>query len=509
MLGLTGRKKTPALETLETAESRVGLLPREPLAALQELAALMDLLFSGSRIAPGQAYPIADLLDRTGRPHFRKIAQDYVLSSKQLTRFQNDRTWNAVTIYLAELAKVYRHCLAQYEVGARGARNLGRMLPTIAARTARACAARMKWYNLRYAPIELEQWQELASVYLLAESAGFARESLALYRKAAQDSSVAQEFLRATMLAVASPGSMLPEQIEVAERLVACCAPHFLIGTRPSESMRFFIDMYSDAGPHRMPLSGRIPVTARAFGAGNAFGELHRIMERLEAGRLTRAELGLSQELDFELIRAAGRHLLRYWDPPLPDRRSARQQEHARISVVYDFDEVTAKVGAVALQSPFVAEQETWLVENHSPHGLRARVLSPQGLWIAVGSLVAFREPEDSLWSVGVVRRLARKRNGSREVAVETLARGGSAVTVLPRIPAKQKAPEEGVLSVLLPGTARAGEEVKLLSPPGTFSDTLPLEMRAYDRAYTLFPIELIETGADFQIARFKVLRQA
>jgi hypothetical protein len=48
-----------------------------------------------------------------------------------------------------------------------------------------------------------------------------------------------------------------------------------------------------------------------------------------------------------------------------------------------------------------------------------------------------------------------------------------------------------------------------LLSPPGTFSDTLPLEMRAYDRAYVLFPIELIETGADFQIARFKVLRQA
>ena len=89
MLGLTSRKKTPALETLETAEVRVGRLPKEPLAALQELAALMDLQFSGSRIAAGQAYPIADLLDRTGRPHFRRIAQEYVLGHKQLTRFQN------------------------------------------------------------------------------------------------------------------------------------------------------------------------------------------------------------------------------------------------------------------------------------------------------------------------------------------------------------------------------------------------------------------------------------
>ena len=508
MLGLTSKKKTPALETLETAEVRVGRLPGEPLAALQELAALMDLQFSGSRIAAGQAYPIADLLDRTGRPHFRKIAHDYVLGNKQLTRFQSDRAWNTATIYLNQLAKVYRYCLAQYEVGARGARTFGRVLPTIAARTMRACSERMKWYNLRYAPIELEQWQELAAVYLLAESVGFARERLSLYRKAAQDSSVEQEFLRATMLAVASPGSMLLEQIEVAERLVAHCAPHFLIGTRPTESMRFFIDMYSDAGPHRMPLSGRIPVTARALGAGNAVGELHRILERLDAGRLTRAELGLSQEFDFELIRASVRHFLRYWDPPLPERRSPRQQESAQISVVYDFEEVTAKVGAVALQSPFVAEQETWLVENQSPHGLRARVLSPQGLWITVGSLVAYRQPDDSLWSVGVVRRLTRKGDETRQVAVETLARGGSAVTLLPRIAGKGKSTEEGVLSVLLPGTAGAGEEVKLLSPPGTFSDTLPLEMRAYDRAYVLFPIELIETGADFQVARFKVLRQ-
>jgi len=179
--------------------------------------------------------------------------------------------------------------------------------------------------------------------------------------------------------------------------------------------------------------------------------------------------------------------------------------------VVYDFDEVTAKVGSVALQSPFVAEQETWTIENRSSHGLRARVPSPQGLWITVGSLVAYRQQDDSVWSVGVVRRLKHKRDETREVALETLARGGSAVTVLPRIAgkAKDRESDQGVLSVLLPGSASAGEEVRLLSPPGTFSETMPLEMRAYDRAYVLFPIELVETGADFQIARFKILANA
>jgi hypothetical protein len=257
MLGLTSKKKTPALETLEIAEIRVGRLPKEPLAALQELAALMDLLFSGSRIAAGQTYPVADLLDRSGRPHFRKIAQEYVLNHRQLTRFQSDRVWNAVTIYLAQLAKVYRYCLAQYEVGARGARNFGRMLPTIAARTSRVCAARMKWHDLRYAPIELEQWQELASVYLLAGSAGFARESLSLYRKAAQDSSVEQEFLRAAMLAVASPGSMANQSP------TGGVAPAF-IGAATSRCAST-----STCTPTVTPVRWAASRSARAFGAGN------------------------------------------------------------------------------------------------------------------------------------------------------------------------------------------------------------------------------------------------
>ena len=211
------------------------------------------------------------------------------------------------------------------------------------------------------------------------------------------------------------------------------------------------------------------------------------------------------------MIRAAGRHLLRYWDPPLPDRRSARQQESRTINVVYDFEEVTAKVGAVALQSPFVAEQETWLVENHSPHGLRARVPSPQGLWITVGSLIAFRQDDDSLWSVGVVRRLKRKRDETREVAVETLARGGSAVTVLPRIAAKTR--QGSRIRVCCRFCCRAppapAKKSRCCPRPARSPTPCRCEMRAYDRAYVLFPIELVETGADFQIARFKMLRQA
>jgi hypothetical protein len=67
MLGLRSRTKEPPLDTLDSVEERVSTLPKgDPLATLQELAALLDVLLTRSRIAPGQAYPIVDLVDRTG-----------------------------------------------------------------------------------------------------------------------------------------------------------------------------------------------------------------------------------------------------------------------------------------------------------------------------------------------------------------------------------------------------------------------------------------------------------
>lgn len=502
MLGLKPRNKQPQ-ETQASVERRIAELPKgDPLAMLHELAALTDELFSGNRVQPAQGYAVADLLDRTGRPFFRKIAHDYVMGHKQLTRFQDERIWGAVSAYLAQVAQAYRFCLAQYVAGAQGSRNLERLLPVVAARALRACAGRIKWGGLRYAPVEGQQWRELSAIYAMAEEGGFAREKIRLYRNAALDSTVEQEFLRAMMLGVASPESLAPQQIEVAERLVAHCAPRFVIGSRPAGSMPFYVDLRSDAGPHRLPLSGRTAPSARAFGAGEAVSELRRLMDRLDAGRLPLAELGLTSEFSLEVIRATVRHLARYWDTPLPERRSARLQESSQVTVVHDFDQVTAKLGALGVSSPFVDGAESWVVENRGQHGLRAKVPSPNGRWLTVGSLIAFRGADDAVWTVGLVRRLTRRRDDTRHVAVESLARGGSMVTLLPRY--SRKASIE-VLGVLLPGSEGVRDEVTVLSPPGTFAAALRVEMRAYDRSYMLIPMEVLDSGPDYQLAHCRI----
>jgi hypothetical protein len=82
-------------------------------------------------------------------------------------------------------------------------------------------------------------------------------------------------------------------------------------------------------------------------------------------------------------------------------------------------------------------------------------------------------------------------------------------VTVLPLITSNRTEPAEGVLCTLLSGPNPSSDEITLLLPAKAFSPTAAREMRAYDRRYRLVPLRLLETGAGYEIARYKVLQLA
>jgi hypothetical protein len=502
------KKQSAAPDELAAIQALLQGLPQDdPPALLRELAAHLDSVKAADRARPFRAFEIVDLIDRAGRPHYRRAAHEYILGQRRLTKFQETQLWTSVAGYLFELVQGYRHCLAKYEVGADSGGHLTPVLPVICARALRACAARMKWAYVRYRAIEPRQWSEIAGLYLLAEGAGFARQVLPLYRGAAQDSCAEQEFLKALVLAISSPDSLLPEQIEIAERLVARSVSDFVLDRRAAGGMRHFIDLRSDAGPQRLTGPAKLAETARAFGVGKAVERLRAIERDLEQGEITPRELSLTQEFDIETIQATTRHLLRHWGTPVPQRRHDRRRQSEPMQVVHDLDEVSANVGGLAY--PFVSEMESWLVDNRSESGLHAVVMSPQGRWVEVGSLMAFRQGDDAIWSTGVVRRITREDDDTRYVAVEVVAHGGAAVTVLPLITPNRKEPVEGVVCTLLSGRNPASDEISLLLPARTFSQTAAREMRAYDRRYRLVPMRLVCAGAGYEIARYKVLQLA
>ncbi|MCW5621741.1 MAG: hypothetical protein KIS79_11595 [Burkholderiales bacterium] len=513
MFGLSksSKKGERPADPVSAANALIQALPRnEPLVSLCALSGHLDRLRAADEVTPQQALDVVDLLDRGGRPHYRGVMRDYLARQRKLTKFQEEQIWRGVSTYLEQIGQGYRHCLHKFETGARGALELTPKLALIAARAMRAQAMRMKWHYLRYSPLEPRQWSDVGALYALAEAGGIARLRTTPYRNAQQDSSVEEEFLRALLLAVASPQSLLPQQIEIADRLIALCASQLVLATHTAESLRHLVDLQSDAGPQRIEMHTKLTRSSRAFGACQALEHLKGIEAEIQEQALQVATRRLIEEFDEESVLATVRHLIRHWGPTLPLRRHERRRHAQRISVVHDFDEIAAHVSGLTLDYPFVSEQEQWLVENESRSGMHALVTSPNGRWLEVGALLALRKADENTWSTGIVRRLARDEGddgNGRTVGIEIIAQGGAGVTLLPLSAGNQFLPAEGVLCALLSGRDQPTDEVTLLLRKGTFSPSLACEMRAYDQRYRLVPLRLTAQGAGYEIARYKVLR--
>jgi hypothetical protein len=496
------------LEDKDDARLLLGDLGEKgPFRALEELAAFLDAVKTAEKLKPVRAFEIVELLDRTARPFLRKLNHEYVTTDAKLTRFQQHRLWYSAHTFLTQLAEGYRFCLARFEVGAVGAAALKPALPKIAGRALRAYAAQLKWSLLRYGPVERGLWDQLARLYAAAEALGFAPWLLTLYRGERRDTSTEREFLRPMMLAVSAPDGLLPIQVELADRLMAQCSDAFVLASRPGDGLHYLTDLTSAFPPGRISPNLTVSPQTRFFGPGDAALRVARYSAQIEATGVVPEEMNLGLQVEPAIVLDTLQHLSRYWAPRLPERKEARRRKTEHVTVVHEFGEVVANAGALFFESPFVSNDEEWIVENESAGGFGAFVPKALGAWLRVGCLVGVRREEGVAWGVGIVRRVIGDEQGNRYVGIQMLATGGAAVTVFPSDlpPAGADVGPEGELCVLLPSTTTRSGETLLLLRPGMFDPNAPLEMHAYDRRYRLEPVAITERGEDFEIARFRI----
>ena len=106
---------------------------------------------------------------------------------------------------------------------------------------------------------------------------------------------------------------------------------------------------------------------------------------------------------------------------------------------------------------------------------------------------------------LGIVRRLSKGDDSHAAVGIQTLARQATSIELRPR---------SGTYSAAasIPGIRLAEDkvpgEVRLVLPTATFDVRESLEYIASDKRYLLTPIEQIEAGADFEIARYRELAE-
>jgi len=361
----------------------------------------------------------------------------------------------------------------------------------------------VKWVEFRYGPVTNVLWQRLGRAYLAAEAAKVAQKPLQLYPHASGMTTVAGEYLRVLAFHASSMDSLIPLEIELADRLLTHFLPGFAFTAEPQSNSVYWVDAAAAQPPMRMAkLPSALSPTLRFFSPGSVPGALDELIRAVERGEVP-AELNLGGQYQPRFVLPVLRHLAMYWAAQPPLREHPRHNVKTRLAVLNGFDDsFTVFAGDVARIGKERAAA-SWVVENVSLGGFGAAIDDLTGDWLKVGSLISMQPEGGENWVLGIVRRFAKESATTANVGIQTLARQALGIEVRPR--SSTYAVGGGIPAIRLPEDRVPGE-VRLVLPVASFDVRESLEYCHGEKRYLLSPVELIETGGDFEIARYREL---
>lgn len=467
---------------------------------LEELAYGLESLSNGEAGDAIQRLEIIDLIDRAARPHYRKLASEYLTS--RLQKYQENLLWTTIFQFCCQLGTSYRELVHD---GGRGA--LAAQLPMIAARAVSAFALQLKWELLRYGPIDPQVWNDLGGIYAFSEAQDIHRVETTIYLENYGTSCVEREFLKALMLAVSAADKLMPAQLEIAERVIDHFAAGFTVRSVPGEDAPYYFSLLGKGPPTRRLHDIELVSDLRFFGAGKSARELDNLIHSVKTG-LTVADLNLGAAYTQRGVIEVLRHLSQQWATKLPTRKSERRDAMARLSVLSGYSRIFDVVAGRE-----AGEAESWIAHNASASGYGAVIQQVKGDWLRVGSLVGVKTESDREWSLGIVRRLSRDSRYQRHVGVEIFARAVRSAQLLAIEAAgsgalsAQQAWDQAIDCILLSSPPYDAAEIILLLQPGCYNAALSFELRTDDGSYLIAPDRLIEEGEEYDLARFRFIQ--
>jgi hypothetical protein len=314
--------------------------------------------------------------------------------------------------------------------------------------------------------------------------------------------SVLLSYLQALILHSSSIDSLLPLQIEIAERIVQRFLPSFGFSARMRSDSVYWVDAGAAEPPARLARDPHaIKPSLRFFSAGDVVPALNTMIRQVEHGELP-ADLNLGGQYPGSVLLPVMSHLARYWAPRPPLRGNQRHPVRSRMAVRNGFgDCFTLFAGGVAVLG-VGPRAERWSVENVSLGGFGALVDSFPGDWLRVGALLALQPEGGDNWLLGVVSRYGKDAAGRPRIGIRTLARRPVSIELRPRTGAL--AALEGRHGIWL-REAGNGEEARFVLPQGSFNIREELEFLHEGSRFRLTPVELEEVGSDFELTRYRL----
>jgi len=463
------------MRNVKEARRILDALPAEDLKALDEAAHWMESVGATEGFKPAERAALLVMVDDAAQPRLRKVAREYCATARP-SRYQENRMWT-------HLHEYWKHAGLAFARGIDAGKSLeAGQLTVLATRALRALGQQIKWQHMRYGPVDPAAWGVLNNIYAFCEA------------RRIDEGAPRQEFLRAAMFSASSPDSLLAQEVEIAERVIAEMAPHFLVASAPAPGLLYWTDLGRAMAPLRIVKPPEAAPGLRCFGPGKAAAALHARIQRTSA----------EDEITLEVLR----HLAVMWSPEPPERRHTRHNVKSRLTIAHGFAGTLAALGGAADSLDFDPHSnpnaaESWVVENVSAGGFGAIVPQAKGDWLRVGTLLALQPDGGTNWVVGAIRRVNRTSAQEARVGIETLSRAPRVA----RFRVRGLGEETGLL---LPSAVLGSGEVSVALRAGVYPPGQNLEATLDGREHIYLPQGNPARADDYDLVRFReMIREA
>lgn len=518
-----GHADHPMPDPASAAKLLLELRGADPVTALNCLSGRLDKLkATSSHDETARSYNLS-LMQEAGDAHLSALLAQFLTKSadKQPTR---EADWNALINYQKTLT-------AAQCASARLLLNEATTNPSLhhlgaagAARGLDACRTLAKICLVRYLSVPPKLWQLAYAVHGDAEKAGCATTPVCMHAAHKTLTSVTQELLRLLMLQSSAPDMMAPEQIEVADRVIAQLGGDFTLRPRGATDSPFCFAPASDRPPCRA--AGHPPGTdteIRYFGAGAGFNTLERLYKQLATA--TSADIpAFGKDIAPHVQISAIQHLLAFWSATSPYLPPARSEATGALHVVHRYAgiwqhlsrarsttiELTlAEDGGDAPQLP-----ETWTLLDAGGNELGVEISQQSYDWARCGDIVGvLMHGDDECW-LGVIRSMHAELGRSLRANIAILSRDPQAVQLRvlvgkdeENLYTEETARQFGfnlVRAIILPVDSAVSPKPTLLLPPESWKEGRVYEATGEESARYLRGVRLMRRGDDYVRAMFE-----
>jgi hypothetical protein len=499
-----GAKADHPMADVGEARKIVDAIPGgDPFKALEDLNHWLESVRAWRGFTHDQRAQLVLMVDDAAQGHLRRLQRDY-LSSPRLSKVQENRLWAAIRESYRQSALAFATCVDVFVTGQKGWEDLRPSMALLTARALRAAAGQMKWQYVRYGLQDNALWGMVAKIYAFAENRKYANAKVAVYPGFPEETTAEQEFLKAVMLAVASPDSLLPVEIELVERLVAHLIGSFKITRNHQPDTAYGIDLAATQPPVRVGRAPEPAPTQRFFSARDAVTQIGQLIQVVKSTNAMPSSVNLGGNYEPRVILEILDHLGQCWSARPPERKAPRHRVKSRATITYGFDGVLSALdpGGEALFDP--ERIESWIVENVSAGGFGAIVPQLRGDWLKIGRLLGLQPEGGSNWIIGVVRRFQRDATQTGAVGIQTVGRAAQPVQV--RLVSGQVGPSPDTETAILLGPIDPAAETQLLLRSEVLLPGQNLQLEQDRKTYLLLPTGGMERGDDYDLVRCRAM---